>query len=51
MSKSPSILSLLVAAVTGFGNHLVTLGANARSRLLGRPAATRRPINRRPTKR
>ena len=43
MSKPPGIFSLLVAAVTGFGSHLVGLCAAGGDRLLGRARPKRRP--------
>lgn len=46
MSKPPGILSLLVAAVTGFGGHLFGLCVAGRDRLLGRPRPESRPRKR-----
>ncbi len=34
MNKTPGVFSLLTAALTGFGMHLVTLCTTARDRLL-----------------
>lgn len=34
MNKNPGVFSLLTAAVTGFGMHLVSLCTTARDRLL-----------------
>jgi hypothetical protein len=42
MKKPPGVFSLMAAALTGFGTHLVTLCSTARDRLLARPSGKTR---------
>ena len=47
MSKPPGVLTLLVTAITGFGNHMAELCATGRDRLLNRPRPKSRPVKKR----
>ena len=43
MKKPPGVFSLITAALTGFGTHLVNLCATARDRLLALQSRKVRP--------
>ncbi|HKA63272.1 MAG TPA: hypothetical protein VKH83_12660 [Methylomirabilota bacterium] len=47
MSKPPGVFTLLVTAITGFGNHMAELCAAGRNRLLNRPRSKSRPVKKR----
>ncbi|HSE05506.1 MAG TPA: hypothetical protein VLK35_15260 [Methylomirabilota bacterium] len=43
MKKPPGVFSLMTAALTGFGTHLVSLCATARARLVALQGRKTRP--------